>query len=172
VALGPDTSRIAAPNVRSATGTLVAPTGVLALSALHAAPSGFTPNGDGVTDTTRISYRLGAPANVTIDLQTMQAEPIATLYAAAEPAGSRSFVWDAFDYPDGRYRILVTARATRGRQMSAATNVIVARTLFGYSVTPTVLSPNGDGKNDTADVAFTLATPAVAPLLVMKRREQ
>jgi hypothetical protein len=151
---------------------LAAPTGALALSALHAAPSGFTPNGDGVTDTTRISYRLGAPANVTIDLQTMQAEPITTLYAAAEPAGSRSFVWDAFDYPDGRYRILVTARGARGRQMSAATNVIVARTLYGYSVTPTVLSPNGDGKNDTADVAFTLATPAVARLQALKGGKQ
>jgi hypothetical protein len=169
---GPYTYRIAASNVRPATGTLAAPTGALALSALHAAPSGFTPNGDGVTDTTQISYRLGAPANVTIDLQTIQAEPIATLYAAAEPAGSRSFVWDAFDYPDGRYRIVVTARGARGRQMSAATNVIVARTLSGYSVTPTALSPNGDGTNDTADVAFILATPALARLQVLKGGKQ
>jgi hypothetical protein len=169
---GPYTYRISAPNLRPATGTLSSPTGGLALAALHAAPSGFTPNGDGVTDTTRISYRLGAPANVTIDLQTMQAEPIATLYVAPEPAGSRSFVWDAFDYPDGRYRIVVTARGAGGRQLSAATNVIVARTLSGYSVTPTVLSPNGDGKNDTADVSFTLATPALVRLQVLKDAKQ
>jgi hypothetical protein len=165
---GPYTYRIAAPNLRPAAGTLTAPTSALALSALHASPSGFTPNGDGITDTTRISYRLGAPANVRIDLQTLEAEPITTLYTAAEPAGSRSFVWDAFDYPDGRYRIVITARGARGRQVTASTEVTVARTLSGFSVAPTALSPNGDGRNDTAAVSFALATPAIARLQVLK----
>ena len=165
---GPYTYRIAALNLRPAAGTLTAPTSALALSALHASPSGFTPNGDGITDTTRISYRLGAPASVRLDLQTLEAEPITTLYTAAEPAGSRSFVWDAFDYPDGRYRIVVTARGARGRQVTASTEVTVARTLSGFSVTPTALSPNGDGRNDTATVSFALATPAIGRLQVLK----
>jgi N-acetylmuramoyl-L-alanine amidase len=159
-------------NARPIEGTIGAATGVLAISTLRANPAGFTPNGDGITDQTRISYRLGAPATVSIDLQSAVGTPIAPLFTGPQQAGSQVFAWDGGGYPDGRYRIVVTARGARGRQVVAATSVVLSRTLSGFYVTPTALSPNGDGRNDAASVSFSLFFPAIARLQVLRGATQ
>ena len=46
--------------------------------------------------------------------------------------------------------------------------MVLSRTLSGYAVTPTALSPNGDGKNDSATIAFNLSLPALAWLQVLR----
>jgi hypothetical protein len=163
----------AGPSLRPATGRLSsgAPSAGLSIGALRASPSGFTPNGDGITDSTQISYTLGAAAGVTVDLQSEDGTLIAPLYSATQPAGPQVFVWDGTGYPDGRYRIQVTARSGR-RAVLAATNVVLARTLSGFAVTPVLLSPNGDGRNDTATVTFNLAVPAFARLQALKAGKQ
>jgi N-acetylmuramoyl-L-alanine amidase-like protein len=158
----------AGPNLRPATGTIAGPTGVLTLEAVRATPAGFTPNGDGVTDVTRISYTLGAPANVTIDLQTETGLPLVRLFTGTKPAGQHVFAWDGGAYPDGRYQLVVTARGRSGRQLSAPIPVVLSRTLSGFMVTPTALSPNGDGRNDSASISFTLAVPALARLDLLR----
>jgi hypothetical protein len=161
--------RIAAgPNVRPATGTLAGPTaGVLTLEAVRAEPSGFTPNGDGVTDLTRLSYSLGAPATVTVDLQADNGTFLAQLFTGAKPAGRQVFSWDGSGYPDGRYRLVVTARG-RGRQLTATASIVLSRTLSGFAVTPTAVSPNGDGRNDSVSITFALSVPALAWLQVLR----
>jgi hypothetical protein len=159
-------------NVRPVEGTIGASAGAVSISTLRADPSGFTPNGDGITDETRISYRLGAPATVTVDLQAADGTPIALLFSRAMPAGKQVFVWNGGVYPDGRYRIVVTARGARGRQVAATTSVVLSRTLSGFAVTPTALSPNGDGRNDAASVSFSLLQPALVRLRVLRGTAQ
>jgi hypothetical protein len=135
---------------------------------VRASPAGFTPNGDGLTDITKISYMLGAPASVVVDVRKEDGTPLATLFAGQSPAGLQSFVWDGASYRDGRYVIVVTARGRNGRELTAAVPVVVSRTLSGYAVAPTSLSPNGDGRNDSAAITFNLAVPALARLDVMR----
>jgi hypothetical protein len=158
----------AGPNVRPATGALTAPTGTLTLEAVRAEPSGFTPNGDGITDVTRISYRLGAAATVFVDLLAEDGTTLMHLFAGSKPAGQHAFAWDGSGYPDGRYRIVVTVRGRGGRPLTAETPVVLSRTLSGFAVTPTALSPNGDGRNDSASISFALSTPALAWLQVLR----
>ena len=166
---GSYTYRISAgPNVRPATGTLGAPTGTLTLDAVRADPSGFTPNGDGLTDVSRISYRLSGSATVAVDLQAEDGTPLAQLFSGSKPAGRHVFAWDGSAYPDGRYRIVLTARGRGGRQLTAATPIVLSRTLSGFAVAPTALSPNGDGINDSASISFNLAVPALAWLQVLR----
>jgi hypothetical protein len=135
---------------------------------VRATPSGFTPNGDGLTDVALISYRLSGSATVAVDLQAEDGTPLARLFSGSKPAGRHVFAWDGGAYPDGRYRIVVTARGRGGRQVTAATPVALSRTLSGYAVTPTALSPNGDGVNDSAFTSFNLAVPALASLQVLR----
>jgi hypothetical protein len=158
----------AGPNVRPATGPLTAPTGTFTLEAVRAQPSGFTPNGDGITDVTRISYRLGAPATVAVDLLAEDGTTLMPLFSGSKPAGQHVFGWDGSGYPDGRYRIVVTVRGRGGRQLAAETPVVLSRTLSGFAVTPTALSPNGDGRNDSASISFALSVPALAWLQVLR----
>jgi hypothetical protein len=157
----------AGPNMRPATGLLGAPTGAMTLEAVRAEPGGFTPNGDGITDVTRVRYRLGAPATVSVDLQAEDGTPLAQIQTGSKPAGDHVVAWGGAGYPDGRYLIVVTARA-RGRQLTATTPLVLSRTLSGYAVTPLALSPNGDGKNDSATIAFNLSLPALAWLQVLR----
>jgi hypothetical protein len=160
-------------NARPIEGTIGAARGsTLAISTLRANPVGFTPNADGVTDETRITYRLGAPATVSVDLQTATGTPVAPLFSAAQQAGPQTFVWNGAGFPDGRYRLVVTARGAGGRQVVAATSVVLSRTLSGFLVTPTVLSPNGDGRNDSASVSFSLLLPAFVNLQVLRGSTQ
>jgi hypothetical protein len=154
--------------MRPATGTFTSPTGALTLEGVRALPSGFTPNADGLTDVTRISYYVGAPATVTIDLQAEDRSPLALLFTGAKPAGLHTFTWDGGAYPDGRYAIVVTARGRGGRQLTATTPVVLSRTLSGYTVTPTAVSPNGDGRNDSTAIAFSLSVPAFAQLDLLR----
>jgi N-acetylmuramoyl-L-alanine amidase len=158
----------AGPSVRPATGTLASPTGALTLEAVRALPAGFTPNGDGVTDVTRISYHLGAPATVTIDLQAEDRSTLARLFTGSRPAGAQTFTWDGGAYPDGRYQLVVTARGRAGRPLTAVIPVVLSRTLSGYTVTPTALSPNADGRNDSAAISFNLSLPALAQLDLLR----
>jgi hypothetical protein len=158
----------AGPNVRPATGTFAGPTGTLTLEGVRALPSGFTPNADGITDVTRISYYLGAPATVMIDLQAEDRSPLASLFVGAKPAGRHTFAWDGGAYPDGRYAIVVTARGRGGRQLTAVTPVVISRTLSGYAVMPTAVSPNGDGRNDSAAISFNLSLPAFTQLDLLR----
>jgi hypothetical protein len=140
----------------------------LTIAGLRANPPGFTPNGDGVTDTTQVSYRLSAAATVTVDLQSETGVLISQLFVGPQAAGPQVFTWDGGAYPDGRYRLVVTARGARGRQVTASAPIILTRTLSAFTVTPTVLSPNGDGRRDTASISFALAVPAFARIQVLK----
>ena len=157
----------AGPNVRPASGTLGAARRPAVIARVAAEPAGFTPNGDGLTDTTAISYELGGPATVRIDLQTEQGLRLATLQTASRPAGRHTFEWNGGAYLDGRYRIAVVARAA-GRDVTAATNVVLSRTLSGFGILPPAISPNGDGRADSLTASFNVSIPALAQLSIRR----
>jgi hypothetical protein len=156
----------AGPSVRPATGVIGSSAGALVMDGIRATPAGFTPNGDGFTDTTTVSYRLSAPASVTAMLQTELGLDIAPLFTGSRAAGLQSFRWDGAGYPDGRYRIALTARGAGGRTVTGVTNVAISRTLAGLGVAPAAISPNGDGRLDTATISFRLSVPAAARVVV------
>lgn len=158
----------AGPTVRPATGAFTSRTEALTLEAVRAVPAGFTPNGDGVTDATQISYFLGAPAAVTIDLQAEDRTPLAQLFTGSLPAGPQKFSWDGWAYPDGRYQVVVTARGRNGQELTTAVPVLLSRTVSGYLVLPTAISPNGDGRNDSATISFNLGMPALGQLDLLR----
>ncbi len=71
----------------------------------------FSPNGDGVKDTTRFFFRLGAPADVTVEVVSPKGE-VVRRHTGPELAGieSGSYEWDGRDErgllaPDGGYRL-------------------------------------------------------------------
>jgi hypothetical protein len=82
--------------------------------------------------------------------------PLLTLLNEQRAAGNNSFQWGAHVLPDGRYRMVVTAKSGT-KTITKNADVIVDRTLAGLQATPVVFSPNGDGVNDTATLTFLLA---------------
>jgi hypothetical protein len=149
---------ITAPGARPATGTLGVgrPAPQLTLTDLAAMPAVITPNADGSGDSSTISFTLGADARVVAQVLDEGGAPLLTLLDESRVAGPSSFQWAAHVLPDGRYRLVVTAR--RGRQaVTKAVDVVVDRTLAGLQAAPLVISPNGDGVDDSTTLSFMLA---------------
>ena len=117
----------AGPGVRPATGTLGAKAPPFKLSDLVATPDVVTPNGDGLDDTTTVSYALSAPAGVTATLVDETGATVATLFDGFVGAGPQSFVFDPAAVPDGTYTIVVTATSAEGVQATASVYVTVTR---------------------------------------------
>jgi N-acetylmuramoyl-L-alanine amidase-like protein len=167
---------ISAPGIRPATGSLGIPTAVppppppppppapappppaLSLSKLAASPTVVTPSPDGTNDTMLVTFSLGAPAQVTAQVLDATGAPLATVLDEQRPAGVSSFGWGAHVLPDGRYRLLVTAKSG-AKTVSKSLDVVVDRTLAGLQASPPFISPNGDGVNDAATFSFTLSQP-------------
>jgi hypothetical protein len=88
-----------------------------------------------------------------------------TLLASAErPAGPRTVAWDGTTasgagVADGTYRIVVSAESGV-EQISRSANVVVDRTLGGYSLSPPAIAPNGDGQNEILSIGFELTRAA------------
>ena len=154
---------ISAPGIRVATGTLGAPgagppppPATFSLTNLVASPSVITPNADGSDDTATVSFTLGTAAQMYAQVLDAGGAPLLTLLNETRPAGANSFFWGAHVLPDGRYRLAVTARAG-GKTVTKAIDVVVDRTLAGLQESLPVISPTGDGINDTVTFSFSLA---------------
>ena len=151
---------ITSPGARPATGTLgigrPVPAPALSLTNLATTPSVITPNADGSADSMTVSFTLGTASLVTAQVLDEGGAPLLTLLNEQRAAGNNSFEWGAHVLPDGRYRMVVTAKSGT-KTVTKNADVIVDRTLAGLQATPLVFSPNGDGVNDTATLTFLLA---------------
>ncbi|NUR75817.1 MAG: hypothetical protein HOQ28_05965 [Thermoleophilia bacterium] len=150
---------ITAAGALPATGTIEiarpGPVPTLSLANLVAAPSVVAPNADGTDDAMTVGFTLGVDALVTAQVLDAGGVPLLTLLNEQRRAGANSFGWGAHVLPDGRYRIVVTARSG-AKSVTKTADVVVDRTLAALQVAPSALSPNGDGVNDTAALSFQL----------------
>src|SRR5581483_7864341 len=150
---------IAAAGVRPASGSLGVgrplppPAAALSLTGLTpAAP--VIAGGD-----TSLSFTLGAPALVTVEVADVTGASTLTVLSEPRPAGANTVPWNADPLPDGRYRIVVTAVAG-GVQARKAADLVVDRTVTGLAAVP-----SGAGG---ATLSFTLAQPVPVRLDVVQ----
>jgi hypothetical protein len=163
---------IAAPGIRVAAGTLgtgtaPAPPAAPSLGAVLATPSVITPNADGTTSPATLSFRLGAAATVTARiLDAASGVAALTVFSGQRPAGTTSVPWDPSRIvAPGRYQAVVTATAG-GKSVTRWADVIVDRTVSGFSASPAAFSPNHDLMLDTTTFSFLLAQPVQVSLRV------
>jgi hypothetical protein len=113
--------------VRPAYGTFGGRAPPLRLSRLSATPAAISPNGDGVDDSTTISYALSVTATVSVTLLDAANVSLATLFSEWRPAGAHSFGFSADAIPDGVYTIAVTATTPSARPAMARTQLFISR---------------------------------------------
>jgi len=161
---------ISAGSARPATGPLRVG-GVAAPLAVEAsaAPASLTPNGDGQADTTVVSFRLGAAANVTVAILDPGGVPVATpMDRVWTQAGTHTLTIDGAALPDGIYSVVVTARTPAGAEVQATVPLTVSRTLGLVTASSAIFSPNGDGRNDTLELGFSLTVAADVRIRVLR----
>jgi hypothetical protein len=151
---------IAVPGARPVTGTIGAgrppPPPSLSLTNLATLPVVVTPGADGTGGSSTVTFTLGAPAVVTAQVLDQDGARVLSVPAAQHAAGPNEFTWSAASLPDGRYLLAVTAKAGTSSVTKTAP-VTVDRTLTGLGPQPAVLSPNGDGIDDSVTFSFQLS---------------
>jgi hypothetical protein len=160
---GPYTWTITAGGARPAAGGFSAGGGAapLVIESLAAEPEAISPNGDGQADTTVVSYRISASANVTVEIADAIGGVVATVVDRVwTRAGQQSVSIDGAALEDGAYTVVVTARTPAGVSVQQVIPLSVNRTLGLVTVTPAAFSPNADGRKDRLLVTFGLAAPA------------
>ncbi len=164
--------QITVPGATPASGSLGATTGgtaTLSITGAAADPETISPNGDGVADSTTITYTTTAQALVTVTVLDTGSSPVAVLQnALSEPVGVHTVAFDGAGLPDGSYAIRIEAVDLSGKLVSATIDVLVTRTLGAASVSPVVFSPNGDGRSDSLAVRFELAAAAVVRVRILR----
>jgi len=168
---GSFTWTIAVAGARSALGVVraggAAP--ALAIEAAAADPEAISPNGDGQADTSVLTYRLNAAANVTVEV----VDPIGGILATVVDrvwtrAGQHTAEVDGAALADGRYTIVITARTAAGTMVQRLVPLTITRTLGVVTVTPASFSPNGDGRKDHITLTFSLAAAADVRIRVVR----
>ena len=129
----------------------------------------ISPNGDGVADSATITYTTNATATVDAALLAADGTLLGVVAAPARlAAGVHTLTFDGLGQPDGVYTIVITAAGSSGLSVSQQVQVAVSRTLEGASLSPPLLTPNGDGIADVLDLTFQLAAPAMVRLRVLR----
>ncbi|HZO48913.1 MAG TPA: FlgD immunoglobulin-like domain containing protein [Gaiellaceae bacterium] len=140
----------------------------LAIRGAAADPETISPNGDGDADAATVTYTTSAAASVTVTVLDANGQELQVLQPATSlPAGTHTVSFAGEGLPDGRYTLRIDASAG-GRTVSRAVDVLVTRALGGVAVSPAVFSPNGDGRADRLTVRFTLASPALVRVRVLR----
>ncbi len=130
-------------------------------------PAAFSPNGDGASDTTRISYVLSSPARVTIRVADDRLNIVRTLLESeATDAGEQSIVWDGTGgtpiggvvLPDGMYTLTFDAKDANGLTGALESVNVVIDTLppilSRLTVSDNPFTPDGDGFADVVRIQF------------------
>ena len=122
----------AGADVRPAIGTIGQVATSLTMTGAQAKPATFTPNGDSQADSTVISYTLSLASTVTATLRDASGATLATLFVEQKKAGRQSFKFTATGVADGRYSVVLNAKAPSGREANAVVPIVVDRTLAAF----------------------------------------
>ncbi|MDQ3086570.1 MAG: gliding motility-associated C-terminal domain-containing protein, partial [Actinomycetota bacterium] len=158
-------------SARPATGPLRigGTTPALAIQEITATPETITPNGDGQGDVAALAYRLTVPANVTVEVVDEGGFVVSTVVDRVwTRAGEHAVDIDGAALTDGAYSILVRARTRAGLEVEKVVPLLVSRTLGLVSVTPSLFSPNEDGRSDLLEIAFSLTAAADVSIRVVR----
>jgi N-acetylmuramoyl-L-alanine amidase-like protein/flagellar hook capping protein FlgD len=157
----------AGPDTRPAVGTIgrgpapVPQPPAQILSGLALDPIVLSPDGDGIADTTAISYTLAGRAAVTAIVKDASGTVVATLFSGQlQGARRQSFTYAADGLADGAYVLTVSAVGEDGRTGRLDAPLAVDRTLSGLWLTTQLMTPNGDGADDTLGIGFSLSVAA------------
>ncbi len=141
----------------------------LAIQALAATPEAITPNGDGQGDTASLGYGLTVSANVTVEVIDAAGITVATVVDRVwTRAGKHTVTVHGANLLDGTYAVLVRARTPAGLEVEKSTPLRVSRTLGLVSVTPSLFSPNEDGRNDRLEIGFSLTVAADVTIRIFR----
>ncbi len=140
------------------------------LSDVSVNPQTITPNADGLTDVTRLSYQLSRSANLSIYLVDDEGQRHYFRRDRRRSAGDYRVdfggVIDGAMLPDGLYTWVVEAVADDGETASQQGSLIIAEAdtekpeLQGFSVYPQIFTPNRDGIDDRVDINYYLTKEA------------
>jgi flagellar hook assembly protein FlgD len=121
----------------------------------------ISPDGDGIDDSLTVSYKLATRAAVTATVTDTAGTVVASLFTdQLQGARTHSFPYAAPDLPDGNYVLTVSAAGEDGRTGSAQAAFAIDRTLTGLMLSTPTITPNGDGADDSLEIAFTLNAAA------------
>lgn len=134
------------------------------ISGLMARPSHFTPNGDGVTDSTEVSFTPGGMgATVNVEVRVFEAaggSQVATLQASSALSVDEivELTWAPGTTPDGDYRvdvIVVDGPDSLTQSVTVTVDTIVPAVSLD-AVGPNPFAPNLNPPLNELDVAFTV----------------
>jgi N-acetylmuramoyl-L-alanine amidase len=143
----------------------------LTLAPFAPSPPVLTPNADAIGDIVQLPVSVSKSAALALRLETTAGVPVATIIAARALArGTTTISWrgrsGGAQVADGRYRLV--AQVTAGaEQVTRRADLTIDRTLGRLTVTPSLFSPNGDGRLETVEVGLTLARTAAVRLRVL-----
>ncbi len=131
------------------------------ISDVGAIPNPFSPNADGVFDSTAVYYSLSELAAVVVSVADSAGVGFLTLSSGWEEEGTHSHWWDGWFedsiVADGEYQFLIKAIPPSGPLEEAAFSFVVdteAPPLHDVEVAPSRFSPNGDGVGDSLMIRF------------------
>ena len=127
-------------------------------------PSPFSPNADGVFDSTAVYYSLSERAAIVVSIADSLGAGFWTLWSGWEDEGTHSHWWDGwYGSPgdtlaaDGEYRFLVKAIPESDPFEEVEFPFIVdtvAPPLYSVDVAPSRFSPDADGVGDSLLISF------------------
>lgn len=145
------------------------------VASVVAAPAVITPNGDGVGDSGRVTWRQIQKAVVRVVVVSDAGAEVAVLDAGAvrEP-GAQEATWDGAVAggvaASGHYRYRLLVQPAGSTLSTAEARVDVRRGGGSLTASP-VISPNGDGVGDAAQIEFARSEPGDAIVRVLRRRK-
>ena len=126
-------------------------------------PTPFSPNGDGVFDSTAVHYVLGAEADVAVTIRDSEGVELDQRFFPAQSVGEHSVWWngtvEGSVVEDGEYRIVVEADPLGGPPEEDEVACVVdtqAPEVLDFEAVPSRFSPDGDGVADSLFVFLLL----------------
>jgi len=141
------------------------------MTSVSVVPASFSPDGDYAADLTRVYFTLSEYARVNLRVYDASGAFVYSSAWVPRRAGRTYLAWhgkngDGDRMPDGRYRFLVTALDGRNNRNYTGAWVTVNTLLSFVRESPSTITPNGDGIDDTTTISFVLARPAATNVQV------